>query len=221
MRFLCFHGRGTNAKTFESQTAAIRYELGDGHEFEFVEGTTPAELAPELKDTIAGDFTPLSYCDEMDPASVLRAGEQLSRYLEAEGPFDGVMAFSMGAAFVATWMLDQLARGEALPLKCAVFFSSSLPGSVAAMHAGQLEPFRAGAAVPLIAIPTAHVWGTHDDLAGDMPSELFSLCAPETRSVFVHHGGHEVPAAPETSVTLAVNAIRRCILLAQGNNIEV
>ena len=36
----------TSCQTFESQTAAIRYELGDGHEFEFVEGTTPAELAP-------------------------------------------------------------------------------------------------------------------------------------------------------------------------------
>ncbi|KAK3687942.1 serine hydrolase FSH [Podospora appendiculata] len=219
MRFLCFHGRGTNAKTFESQTAAIRYELGDGHEFEFIEGTTPAELAPELKDTMTGDFTPLFYCHEMDPASVLGAGEQLSRYLDAEGPFDGVMGFSLGAAFIATWMLDQVARGRELPFRCAVFFSSSLPGNAAAMRAGQLEAVRgdssaAGAGGGIIPIPTAHIWGTRDALAGDMPSELFSLCAPATRSVFVHGGGHEVPAS-EANVTLAVNAIRRCILLAQ------
>ncbi|KAK3324428.1 serine hydrolase FSH [Cercophora scortea] len=218
MRFLCFHGRGTNAKTFESQTAAIRYELGDGHEFEFVEGTTPAELAPELKDTMTGDFTPLFYCHEMDPASVLGAGEQLSRYLDAEGPFDGVMGFSLGAAFVATWMLDQVACGRALPFRCAVFFSSSVPGNAAAMRAGQLEAVRGDYAAG-IPIPTAHIWGTRDALAGDMPSELFSLCAPATRSVFVHGGGHEVPAS-EANVALAANTIRRCILMAQEEDGE-
>ena len=164
---------------------------------------------------MTGDFTPLTYCYEMDPASVLVAGEQLSRYLEDEGPFDGVIAFSLGAAFVATWMLDQLDRGRALPFKCTVFFSSSIPGNAAAMRQGQLEQVRGGpGAAPLITIPTAHIWGTRDDLAGDMPSEVFSLCAPGSRSVFVHEGGHEVPTS-DTDVTLAVNAIRRCILLAQ------
>ncbi|KAK4206792.1 serine hydrolase FSH [Rhypophila decipiens] len=235
MRFLCFHGRGTNAKIFEAQTAAIRYELGDGHEYEFVNGTTRAQLAPELKGSILNtntannedgitDFTPLSYCNETDPVSVLAALEQLSSYLEAEGPFDGVIAFSMGAAFVTTWILDQLANTQAhatsLPFKCIVLFSSSIPGNATAMREGRLEDIAvtvdaAETATPAITIPTAHIWGANDDLAKDMPSKVFNLCDPAARSVFVHGGGHEVPSASERDVTLAVNVIRRCISLAQ------
>ncbi|KAH8879536.1 hypothetical protein GQ53DRAFT_853646 [Thozetella sp. PMI_491] len=215
MRFLCFHGRGTNAKAFESQTAAIRYELGDGHSYEFVEGTVPAELAPELKDTATGDFATLFYCKELEPASVLQALSWLDDYVEAEGPFDGVMAFSLGASFVGTWMLDRAARGEPVPFSCAVFFSSARPGDAAAMRQGRHSELRAGdAPTPFIAVSTAHVWGAHDDIATGMSAEMADLCTPANRAVFVHDGGHEVPAGGD-EVILAVNAIRRCISLAQ------
>lgn len=46
MRFLCCHGRGTNSLILETQLAALRHELGDGHIYDFVEGTVPASLAP-------------------------------------------------------------------------------------------------------------------------------------------------------------------------------
>jgi hypothetical protein len=64
MRFLCLHGIGTNNHVLEMQTgithtlndtremlllkdlaATVRYELGDTHTYEFVEGTERAPIA--------------------------------------------------------------------------------------------------------------------------------------------------------------------------------
>lgn len=43
------------SKIFEIQTAAIRYELGDNHIYDFVEGTIPSKMQPG---TVAGEQTP-------------------------------------------------------------------------------------------------------------------------------------------------------------------
>jgi len=213
MRFLCFHGRGANAKIFESQTAAIRYELGDGHTYEFVEGSTPAKLAPELQDVPVGDLAPLFYCDDKAPTSVLHALDDIDNFLETEGLFDGIIAFSLGAALVSTWMVDRLEQGHPLPFKCAIFMSAALPGDVSALHGGRIVPLHKVTNGPIITIPTAHLWGEHDHLA-TAARDFASFCESEGRSELVHGGGHDVPTSGE-DLTSAVNVIRRCILLAQ------
>jgi hypothetical protein len=58
-------------------------------------------------------------------------------------------------------------------------------------------------------MPTAHVWGKTDPYA-DAARELSMLCRSDTKSVFVHSGGHEVPGAgSKDAVTSIVNVIRR------------
>lgn len=49
---------GGDDKVFEMQTAAIRYELGDHHEFEFVEGTISHAIAPEIEPLVSKHFLP-------------------------------------------------------------------------------------------------------------------------------------------------------------------
>ena len=45
MHFLCLHGRGTNGRIFEAQTAAIRQAVGSGHTYEFIDGGVVAPAA--------------------------------------------------------------------------------------------------------------------------------------------------------------------------------
>ncbi|KAH7413554.1 hypothetical protein DE146DRAFT_638025 [Phaeosphaeria sp. MPI-PUGE-AT-0046c] len=42
MRFLCFHGRGTNVEAFRDQAMKLREVLSDDHEFVFLNGNLSA-----------------------------------------------------------------------------------------------------------------------------------------------------------------------------------
>jgi hypothetical protein len=83
MRFLCLHGKGSNSRILEKQLStvlfclkwnppsyssdlillvgAVQYQLGNGHQFEFVEGTVEDKPAlgvhrESIQDTRVADF---------------------------------------------------------------------------------------------------------------------------------------------------------------------
>ncbi len=169
---------------------------------------------------MTGDFTPLFYCHERT-RQASSAPESSSR-----------ATLIPRARSMASWPSVSVAPSS--PPGCSTNWPAAVPCRSSALysspHQSRATPRpcvraswrrsvrgpRGGA--PLITIPTAHIWGTRDDLAGNMPSEVFSLCARASRSAFVHNGGHEVPTS-EGDVTLAVNAIRRCILQAQEEDL--
>ncbi|KAF3202890.1 hypothetical protein TWF192_008435 [Orbilia oligospora] len=139
MRFLCLHGLGTNSKVFETQTAAIRAELGEEHEYEFVDGTVPWPKAKELGDLFSDDDEYFAYYDPFDAESMLKALFQLEEYIEEEGPFDAVMGFSHGAALSSTLLLGRGTEREGWqsPFKLAVFLAGGGPLSWEALHKNQ------------------------------------------------------------------------------------
>ncbi|KAI9148332.1 Esterase citA [Paramyrothecium foliicola] len=221
MRFLCLHGRGTNSKIFEMQTAAIRYELGGNHSYDFVEGSTPAELdprTPDLKSMLTGHDQGFSYFREDDPASALACLLDLDAYVDAEGPFDGIMAFSQSVSLAGTWLVYRQRRR--LPsVRCCIFLSG---GAMALdpdlLLEGYMVPLPIGKMGQVVTIPTAHIYGALDP-HGAAAKEFSALCRAEVRSVYVHPGLHEVPGSGSGSstkeiVNLTVNAIRRVISLA-------
>lgn len=48
MKFLCLHGYGTSGAIFEKQITAIRYALGDEHEWVFLDGEVAVEKSGAL-----------------------------------------------------------------------------------------------------------------------------------------------------------------------------
>jgi pimeloyl-ACP methyl ester carboxylesterase len=52
--------------------------------------------------------------------------EEVRRVIEDEGPFDGLIGFSQGAALAASLILQHSAESNPL-VKCAIFFSGALP----------------------------------------------------------------------------------------------
>lgn len=146
----------------------------------------------------------------------MEALDELERYVMTEGPFDGVMAFSAGAGFAASLMIRRFrqdpVREHINPLfKCAVFFSGGVPGELSDDgKAIRLLNFETDG--ELIEVPTAHIWGANDQLYPTFGPVLSKLCKIETRAVFIHDGGHELPGSKDReSVSSAVKVIRRTI----------
>ncbi|KUJ19542.1 uncharacterized protein LY89DRAFT_642647 [Mollisia scopiformis] len=219
MHFLCLHGIGTSNQVFEVQTAALRYELGDNHSYEFVEGTVPWQLAPEVSSMFNPKDSYHAYFDPESAPSAQQALDQLDDYVHTEGPFDGIIAFSQGAALAATYIIRKSKQSKPgnhneMPIKCVVFLSSTaLYDYELYFEKGQLRVLDADIDSELIQIPTVHIWGEQDNLRKDS-ERLSRLCAQAT--VFVHGGAHEVPGlGSNANVTGAVNAIRRGIREAQ------
>ncbi|KAK6539087.1 hypothetical protein TWF694_010627 [Orbilia ellipsospora] len=214
MRFLCLHGLGTNSKVFETQTAAIRAELGDEHTYEFVDGTVSWTKAPELGDLFSDDDQYLAYYDPYNSESMLRALHQLEAYIQQEGPFDGVMGFSHGCALSSTLLLGRASeKGQwQNPFKCAIFLAAGGPVSWSALHDGEVIWLDRSYTKSQISIPTAHVWALNDKWGPSMSAVLEQLCIPQVRHGHVHNEGHTVPGrrSPET-LRAAMKAIRRTI----------
>ncbi|KAL9618084.1 MAG: hypothetical protein Q9160_007154 [Pyrenula sp. 1 TL-2023] len=220
MHFLCLHGKGTNSKVFEIQTAALRYALGDHHTYDFAEGVISAPINPEARDYFPADDAYFQYFSEDDPAGCLKAVHDLDNFIAAEGPFDGVIAFSQGAAVASTLMLDRLRRDRARELvdpvfKCAIFIGAAIPCDPAELaEQGIIRPLSSEADGEVIEIPTTHIWGQQE--WSPLPPRMAMLCRGEQRNVYTHEGGHVIPGTQMgDALTECVRVMKRAISMAQ------
>ncbi|PWY82553.1 hypothetical protein BO83DRAFT_423370 [Aspergillus eucalypticola CBS 122712] len=238
MHFLCLHGIGTNSRILQVQTASLRHELGDSHTFDYVEGTIPCPIDPAIAPYFSEESDEgYAYFDPSQPETYAAALEQLEAFLIAEGPFDGILAFSHGAQLAASFLIERARSAAssspagARSIRCAIFLSGGIPyqwspsPTAAALPDGcKLAPIaeaeREGTATPsalpvLLQLPTAHIWGQNDTSYPGTSVVLSRLCKPEWRAVFVHDGGHEVPGSRSRASLLgALGAIRQTIHLA-------
>ena len=168
------------------------------------------------------DEKTLAYCTTTRPETCISAVNDLERYLQAEGPYDGVIGFSLGATFALSWLIKKAREQKGdksveLPFKVGIFFSNAgrlLDYNDSIEHS--IVPLDPIAIDGLLNIPTAHIWGSHDPDREN--AQLASqACNEETRSVFVHERGHEVPMSTENVIS-AARVINRAITRAQGFN---
>ncbi|KAJ5292222.1 hypothetical protein N7478_001473 [Penicillium angulare] len=155
------------------------------------------------------------YFDHDSVESINKALDDFGRFLELEGPYDGVIGFSIGALLASTYLIREtkLHLTKALPFKCAIFFSAAAALDPTALMTGKitlLEPLPDQYFLP--GLPTAHIWGRNDPLWADRSERLSTLCDPQERSIFLHDEGHAVPGARAKEALLgSVRAIRRTV----------
>jgi hypothetical protein len=137
----------------------------------------------------------------------------LERYIEVRGPFDGVIAFSQGSALAATLLVRQARRTpSASNLKLAVFFSGGIAADPDLLERGLIVPLDSGCAEEIILIPTVHIWGSIENGESEWPPKLLKLCGETLRDDFQHGGGHGIPGSKDhAAVTRIVQLIRRAI----------
>ena len=174
----------------------------------------PLMNPPEIKPYYPDTDTYFNYFDLQSTTSMRAALAQLATYIALEGPYDGVLAYCHGAAFAATYIIQQaqLHPMSPPPFKCAIFISGGIPVDPFALDEGKirlLDPAKDGKQLKL---PTAHIWGANDKLYPGTSVSLSNLCDEGMRCIFVHEEGHDVPnARAKETVLNAARVIRRTV----------
>ena len=178
-------------------------ELGDPPHLRFFEWELPAKYLGArgqstsdhtqicVEDVIREHFQP------QDPFCMEMALEYLHLFMEQEGPFEGVIGWSEGAAVAATLLLEDSAmcdRDHSISkFKCAIFFAGAPPftpdGKNVLLHDqyGQV-----------IQIPTCHVLG-QSDLMVELAEALFNICDSSSAIAIKDEGGHRISRDPEVT----------------------
>ncbi|KAF1951252.1 hypothetical protein CC80DRAFT_454630 [Byssothecium circinans] len=217
MRFLCLHGIGTSSQLLKMQTAALRYEFGDQHTYEFVQGSLPWHMAPELSAISKEDDPHFAYFDPENAPSYLTAYNQLDSFIAAEGPFDGVFGFSQGAGLAIIYMARKRIenRDAPAPFKCALLFSPTAVGDPFRwFETGEMRELEALPEGATISIPTAMIWGSKDESAPRF-EKLFTIFDDNVSWCYIFEGGHELPNPNIIgSIGGAVKVVRRAVTQA-------
>ncbi|KAG7224585.1 hypothetical protein INR49_011338 [Caranx melampygus] len=207
LRVLCIHGYRQNGGSFREKTGALRKLLKKQVELVYLSAPhsvqqTSSQEAPEkdkssgpgsggeedprgwwFSDVQARSFSAQQQCEESlgieESVTVVREA------VKAQGPFDGILGFSQGAAFVA--MLCSLQEQNLEP-GFNFRFAILVAGFPSACKEHQ-KFYK-----PPLQIPSLHVFGLEDRVIPDnMSRELLpSFHDPQ---VLTHPGGHFVPAA--------------------------
>ncbi|XP_071362514.1 esterase OVCA2 [Trachinotus anak] len=207
LRVLCVHGYRQNSGSFREKTGALRKLLKKHVELIYLSAPhsvqrAGGEEAPEkengsgpgpggdedprgwwFSDVQARSFSAQQQCEESlgleESVTVVREA------VKVQGPFDGILGFSQGAAFVA--MLCSLQEQKLEP-EFDFRFAILVAGFRSACKEHQ-KFYNAS-----LKIPSLHVFGLEDRVIPDNMSRdlLPSFQDPQ---VLTHPGGHFVPAA--------------------------
>lgn len=206
LRVLCIHGYNQNSNSFREKTGALRKLLKKQVELVYLSaphsvqqvtseasdkenGSGPGPGGDEdprgwwFSDTQARSFSAQQQCEESlgldESVTVVREA------VKVQGPFDGILGFSQGAAFVA--ILCSLQEQKLEPEFCFRF--AILVSGFRSLCREQEKFYHAP-----IQIPSLHVFGLEDRVIPDnMSREL--LPSFQDPQILTHPGGHFVPAA--------------------------
>ncbi|KAJ5720184.1 serine hydrolase FSH [Penicillium malachiteum] len=126
MKILCLHGYGTSPDILRYQLSGVLKMADPTWEFHFLAGDIPCE--PALG---ANNFPPpyMCYNNVFDPEHEALAHDLIEDEFIQHGPFEGVVAFSQGAATITSYLVERVASNptESLPLRFLVLCSPTLP----------------------------------------------------------------------------------------------
>ncbi|KAK7598137.1 hypothetical protein V9T40_006372 [Parthenolecanium corni] len=183
-RILCLHGYRQSAKTFKEKLGAFRKLLKNEAEFIFLDAPHVVNGVDEERswwftnDDLTFSSKEISQVSIGFDESVTKVKTVYSQ----EGPFDGLLGFSQGAAFAATL--------------CALM-NSDFHFSFVILVAGfkSLVPPHSHFYNNIFNLPSLHVIGKSDAvIPRELSEELAEHFQSKTREVFYHEGGHFVPA---------------------------
>lgn len=137
------------------------------------------------------------YIDDTSSSTVHKSLDELQEYIQEAGPFDAIMAFSEAAGLAAALLMryqhrDALEAALNPLVKFAVFFSGGVNETI-------WEVLRDNIGEEKIGIPTANFWGELEGegvwgMVGEQAGKaVYERCNADTRDMYIHTGGHEVP----------------------------
>ncbi|KAK7959441.1 uncharacterized protein PG986_004295 [Apiospora aurea] len=123
MRILALHGLGASGAMLKAQLAPLVKSFGADHQFIFFEGAIPCGRGPAVPAWESGPFQ--SYATGFTPQEMREALHRIDTFIQKNGPFDGVLGFSLGSAMAISYILNQQRKhpDSRPPFDFALFFS--------------------------------------------------------------------------------------------------
>ncbi|KAJ9607488.1 Family of serine hydrolases 3 [Cladophialophora chaetospira] len=235
IKVLMLHGYTQNGPLFHAKTRAMEKHLHkvlSGISLNYPTG--PLQLRPsdvpgfepstsEDQDSIEA-YGWWRRSDTSDPPEYVgldKGLESIAKVLEGEGPFDGVIGFSQGAALAT--MVASLLEGEsrkkafekarsrsalAIPFPASFEGLSHPPLKFCAAYSGFRSPgerYRGFYEDPHIQTPVCHFIGSLDSVVDESRTQALIDATGGTRNtqVVIHPGGHFVPSGKQYLDTIA------------------
>uniref|UniRef100_A0A914W0G6 Serine hydrolase FSH domain-containing protein n=1 Tax=Plectus sambesii TaxID=2011161 RepID=A0A914W0G6_9BILA len=205
LKILCLHGYRQNDAAFREKTGSLRKIFKKYADFVFI--TAPHKpTIPEdaLSDNGEGNPDPrgwwfsrpdqhFSSKDVTDLSTGFNESvEFIMDVVETQGPFDGLLGFSQGAAMASLFCALRESKEIALPLKFVILVAGFHSKSSAHAALNQVK----------ITLPSLHIMGETDKV---IPIEMSrELSQSYNHSVIViHQGGHFVPTLTPFKQTIS------------------
>lgn len=191
--------------------AALRVLLGSNYEYDYVEGPHPWPAAPGIEALFGKQQMYYSYHNE-SIESIIEAVNDLADYINETGPYDALMAFSLGAGLAATLLCrnelqkcteENVSIQKCPTFKCAIFLCGIQPVDWRSLMKGSQERVRVGDTTCTISIPTVHALSPQDAQYFHESTKLLEICEPSKRTEIHHDLGHAVPSRGEELIRLA------------------
>ena len=155
-----------------------------------------------------------AYADPGSAQTYLTALDQIDAFVSAEGPFDGVFAFSQGAGLAIQYMVRKKTRDPDGPgvFKCAILFAPTAAGDENwYQKTGQMRLLKRLPEGLLLDTPTALIWGAKDEWR-DMFEKDCVVWEEGSLWQCMHDGGHEIPGLNmKGAIKATVKVIRRAV----------
>ncbi|KAH8657996.1 serine hydrolase FSH [Xylariales sp. PMI_506] len=219
-KVLCLHGEGCSGLILRAQMRLLYAELESEFDFVFVDGPFSAPAGPGVLPFFEGPYytwIPESG-NESEAEELNHVWDSLEEQIQEEGPFLGILGFSMGSR-VATGLLQ---RQEKLRLEAshdildgsnedqhrfgfALYFCGCCPpllqrpedDSAGGMTNGESRVAIAAAQenLPRVPTPTLHVLMSKDKLRASGETLVETFYDPKTSTVLNFAGDHHFPTA--------------------------
>ena len=196
LRLLCLHGFRQSSQAFSARLSQLQRKLKGLATLEFcVQAPHVVEGGPVNSTRRCWLHTPEEggdalNCGTNEPSPLgLTAGwdeslATLTQALTKQGPFDGVLGLSQGAAVAAALVAT---LPEPRPFRFVVLCAGFIPRAPVALESLH-------AAAPL-RCPSLHIVGRSDlHVEPAASARLYALFDPTTRQLVEHDGGHIIPA---------------------------
>ena len=193
---LCLHGYRQNETIFRERSGALRKLLKKNIDFIFITAphTIPEEdnlAKPEVEQERGWWFSkPNKSYSAMDKTDTCIGFEESLKLVqdvfESQGPFDGILGFSQGAAFVSLLCVLRNDPAYKIEFKFAILIAG-FQSSVSPHHHMYSNP---------IDCPSFHTIGSTDRVIPTQASEEL-LGKFVNGTAYRHDGGHYVPANPQ------------------------
>ena len=245
IKILMLHGYTQSGPLFQAKTGALRKTLQKAFPkgIELVYPTAPIRITPADESYLSagaeggeidawgwwrrkGDGEPYTY------EGIETGLGFIAELLKTQGPFDGVVGFSQGAACAAmVASLLEPGRNEAFQAQGGMRYPDSFKGGIHAplkfavsysgFTARGQNPYRAFYE-PKIQTPILHFLGTQDVVVDEARSlALVKACAHnEDKFVVYHPGGHFLPSTQKASVNALVGFIKEVLHGEEGEKKE-